>query len=69
RLCRKLRIPNMSGWGIDRELFEQNLSKMAGDALASGSPANNPRIPEHHELVELYRICFDYDISGEERQG
>jgi alcohol dehydrogenase class IV len=27
---------------------------MATQALASGSPANNPRIPSHAEIVALY---------------
>jgi alcohol dehydrogenase class IV len=28
---------------------------MADDALASGSPANNPRVPTADEIVQLYR--------------
>jgi alcohol dehydrogenase class IV len=27
---------------------------MAQDALASGSPANNPRVPSAEEIVTLY---------------
>jgi alcohol dehydrogenase class IV len=29
--------------------------KMARDALASGSPANNPRVPTEDESIERYR--------------
>ena len=31
---------------------------MASQALASGSPANNPRIPTTGEIVELYRRVY-----------
>ncbi len=32
---------------------------MAEQALASGSPANNPRVPEIPEILTLYRAAFD----------
>jgi alcohol dehydrogenase class IV len=31
---------------------------MATQALASGSPANNPRIPDHAEIVGLYEKVY-----------
>jgi alcohol dehydrogenase class IV len=31
---------------------------MADQALASGSPANNPRIPEHADIVRLYEEAY-----------
>ena len=31
---------------------------MADDALASGSPANNPRVPTAEEIVALYERCL-----------
>jgi alcohol dehydrogenase class IV len=31
---------------------------MAEQALASGSPANNPRVPGRAEIVELYRAAY-----------
>mgnify|MGYP001084933379 CR=1 FL=1 len=64
QLCRDLQIPNMKTWGIDRQAFHASVSKMATDALASGSPANNPKIPTHAEIVQLYHIAYDYDFSG-----
>lgn len=63
QLCSDLEIPNMQGWGIDRSEFEAAIDKMATDALASGSPGNNPRVPTHAEIVELYTICYDYNFS------
>ena len=62
-LCSDLEIPNMQGWGIDPEEFLAAIDKMATDALASGSPGNNPRVPTHEEIMDLYKICYDYDFS------
>jgi alcohol dehydrogenase len=31
---------------------------MASQALASGSPANNPRVPSSEEIIELYRRVY-----------
>ncbi|MGX6443536.1 iron-containing alcohol dehydrogenase [Neobacillus sp. K501] len=62
-LCCDLKIPNMKSFGLDQVKFEQVVSKMATDALASGSPANNPRIPSHDEIIELYHYCYDYDFT------
>ncbi|WP_314108179.1 iron-containing alcohol dehydrogenase [Bacillus pseudomycoides] len=64
KLCLDLRIPNLKEYGIDQVEFENALSKMAKDALASGSPSNNPRIPSYHEVKKLYRICFDYQYEN-----
>ncbi|WP_085506044.1 iron-containing alcohol dehydrogenase [Thalassobacillus devorans] len=64
-LCSELKIPNLCGWGIDKEQFESVINKMAADALISGSPANNPRVPEQAEIEELYKVCFAYDFSTE----
>ncbi|MEH7458077.1 iron-containing alcohol dehydrogenase [Bacillus sp. JJ1127] len=63
RLCSNLHIPNLKEYGIDQIEFENALPKMAKDALASGSPSNNPRIPSYHEVKKLYRICFDYQYE------
>jgi len=60
QLCRDLHIPNMKTWGIDKAAFDKAVDKMAADALASGSPSNNPRVPTHEEIVALYHICYDY---------
>lgn len=63
QLCLDLQIPNMKQQGIDRTEFEQVVDKMAVDALESGSPGMNPRIPTHAEIVELYHECYDYDFG------
>lgn len=51
----KLRIPRLSTCrGVERAQFDREVQKMATDALASGSPANNPRVPTAAEIVGLY---------------
>jgi 1,3-propanediol dehydrogenase len=60
RLCRTLNIPNLRSWGIAHEKFAASLAKMADDAIASGSPGNNPRVPSHSEIISLYERCYDY---------
>jgi alcohol dehydrogenase class IV len=54
-LNRDLAVPTPAGFGIASEAWEERLSLMANQALASGSPANNPRIPDAAEIVTLYR--------------
>ena len=58
RLVNDLQMPRLGEIGIDREEFETVTDQMALDALASGSPANNPRQPTKDEIVELYQKCF-----------
>jgi alcohol dehydrogenase class IV len=67
-LCLQLKIPNLKGWGIDQNAFENVISKMATDALHSGSPANNPRVPTQQELEGLYLACYDYQFSIEKNR-
>jgi len=55
RLNADLQIPSLRGLGIDVAKFEAVVSKMAVDAIASGSPGNNPRKATPEEIVALYR--------------
>lgn len=41
--------------GKSQSEFETYLPKMAEDALASGSPQNNPVVPTADEIVQLYK--------------
>ena len=40
------------------EALNAEVEKMATDALASGSPANNPRVPTALEIVALYHAAW-----------
>jgi alcohol dehydrogenase class IV len=54
-LCRDLSIPDLTGLGIEPAKLMAVADTMAKDALDSGSPANNPRVPTADDIVELYR--------------
>jgi alcohol dehydrogenase len=53
-LIQKLQIPTLSKLGVTREKLDQVVSKMADDAIESGSPANNPRKATKEEIIDLY---------------
>jgi len=52
---KELQVPTPEQFGIDRDHFFNNLQVMAEQALASGSPGNNPRVPSADEIIEIYR--------------
>ena len=49
-----LSVPSPRAYGIERERWEALVPIMAAQALASGSPANNPRVPTQEEIEALY---------------
>ncbi len=51
----ELSVPNPAAYGIDERAWNGKLALMADQALASGSPANNPRVPDKAEIMDLYR--------------
>ena len=52
---KELQVPTPEQFGIERAHFFNNLEVMAEQALASGSPANNPRVPSADEIIEIYK--------------
>ena len=50
-----LGVPTPAAYGIDEATWNGKLELMAEQALASGSPGNNPRVPEKAEITALYR--------------
>ncbi|WP_441962398.1 iron-containing alcohol dehydrogenase [Mycolicibacterium houstonense] len=58
QLCADVAVPSPRAYGIDQTAWEAKLDIMATQALASGSPNNNPRIPTHEEIVALYREIY-----------
>jgi alcohol dehydrogenase class IV len=54
-LCHDLGIPGLAGLGIDPAKLMAVAATMAKDALDSGSPGNNPRVPTADEIVDLYQ--------------
>jgi alcohol dehydrogenase class IV len=54
----ELGVPTPGQFGILAADWEKKKALMAEQALASGSPANNPRVPDHGEIVALYEAVF-----------
>jgi len=50
-----LSVPTPSDYGITESAWTGKMALMAEQAIASGSPANNPRVPTADEIVGLYR--------------
>jgi alcohol dehydrogenase class IV len=57
-LNRDLGVPTPQAYGIAWEAWEAAMDTMADQALASGSPANNPRVPNKAEIMGLYRQVY-----------
>lgn len=55
---RDLSVPTLQEFGVTRERFDDVVSTMAAQALASGSPGNNPRVPTVDEMVKLYQALW-----------
>lgn len=58
-LIRDIRIPSLKDLGVQKNKLDQLAPKMAEDAIASGSPGNNPRQATKEEIVELYSIAYE----------
>src|SRR5271169_4105674 len=58
QLNQDLKVPTPREWGIDAGRYEELLPVMASQALASGSPANNPLVPTSDEIIALYRRVY-----------
>jgi alcohol dehydrogenase class IV len=58
-LNRDLDVPSPAAWGIDAARWNDLVPLMCSQALASGSPANNPRVPGEAEMAALYARAWD----------
>jgi alcohol dehydrogenase class IV len=54
-LNKELSVPTPAEFGINETAWNAKMEMMAEQALASGSPANNPRVPDKAEIMTLYR--------------
>jgi alcohol dehydrogenase class IV len=55
QLNKDLSVPTPADYGIDEAAWTGKMALMAEQALASGSPANNPKVPTAAEIIGLYR--------------
>jgi len=51
----ELEVPSPKSFGIPEGRYMEVIPIMTAQALASGSPQNNPRIPSAAEIAQLYR--------------
>lgn len=58
RLNEDLEVPTPQAYGIDAAAWRELTPLMAEQALASGSPANNPRVPSAEEIESLYASVY-----------
>jgi len=59
RINQTLSVPSLAEFGVDKDVFFSTLPLMAEQALASGSPNNNPRQVDKDEIVKLYEIAWE----------
>ncbi|KAA6435256.1 iron-containing alcohol dehydrogenase [Agrococcus sediminis] len=57
-LAHELEVPTPASRGIEQALWEERVPVMAQQALASGSPNNNPRVPTAEQVEQLYRAIY-----------
>jgi alcohol dehydrogenase class IV len=55
----ELRVPSPREFGIEKERYFALIPTMTAQALASGSPHNNPRIPTVDEIGAIYREVWE----------
>ena len=54
----ELNVPSPREFGINKDDFMNNLEIMAEQAIASGSPGNNPRVPSNEEIIDIYKLLW-----------
>jgi alcohol dehydrogenase class IV len=54
----ELEVPTPKEFGIQEKEYFARIPLMAKQALASGSPQNNPRVPTAEEIATIYRACW-----------
>ncbi|MFI8461370.1 iron-containing alcohol dehydrogenase [Kitasatospora sp. NPDC085464] len=57
-LCRDLAVPTPRVYGVDEAAWKRLTPLMAEQALASGSPANNPVVPTAEQIQDLYARIY-----------
>lgn len=54
-LNRELQVPTLAEFGAKHEEFEALVETLCQQAMASGSPNNNPKVPTTEEMLKIYR--------------
>ena len=57
-LNKDLAVPTPAAFGIEEAEWNGKMALMAEQALGSGSPGNNPRVPDAAHIMALYRSVW-----------
>ena len=59
-----LQVPTLQIFGVDEAIFRRAVPRMAADALSSGSPGNNPVVPNQAQLETLFHELWDHECRA-----
>ncbi|AMY70126.1 iron-containing alcohol dehydrogenase [Frigidibacter mobilis] len=62
-LNRRLEVPTPRRFGIEPDRYRELIPEMTRQGIASGTPANNPRVPTPDEIARLYTLAFDGELD------
>lgn len=57
-ICKTCNVSTLQEFGVDKDKFFENMSKMADDALASGSPANTIKETTKDDILSIYKALW-----------
>jgi len=63
KVATDLEVPTLDGFGVDEAVFRKAVPTMALAALASGSPNNNPIVPDVAQVEKLYHEIWDAGVA------
>ncbi|CAN5201784.1 iron-containing alcohol dehydrogenase [soil metagenome] len=55
----RLKVPTPLAFGINKEEYFRRIPEMVRQGLASGTPQNNPRVPDVSQMSRLYELAYD----------
>lgn len=50
-----LKVPTLAEFGVEKQKFDTMSGIMARQALDSGSPKNNPKVPTKTQIIDIYK--------------
>lgn len=63
-LCKKVGIPsNIKSQGIEQEVWEESVHRMAMNAYEDQCTPANPRMPMVHDMEAILRLIYDYEYK------
>lgn len=57
-LNQELKVPSLAEFGAEQQRFDELVAVMCEQAFDSGSPNNNPRVPNVDEMMHLYHSLW-----------